>query len=179
MKPSNDYDNKHKLIYDIDEFTQTLRQQVKSHGISNICREISNITEKKLSSKVVSNKLNPEQDNHLLSLNEFILIMKILEQSSGHLSILAEFLKIFGLKFEEFKDNESYEISYKSILNAWIGWDKERSEVQDELKLALEDNKIGRSELSRIKKEMNDDIIAMTKLQAMLEQAYNEGRYIK
>ncbi len=172
---------KHADVLTTEDFQTNLKEHLKSRkgGLSTLSLELSEILNKKVSSKVLSNKLSESQEHHHLTLSEFILIMKTLEAKFDHLPILSELLQIFGLKLEKINSSNKQELSYRNVLNSLINWDKERSEVHEEIRMALEDGRIGSNELRNIRKEMNDDIIAMTKLEAMLAHACQSNSFIK
>ncbi|MCW8328951.1 hypothetical protein MD588_09030 [Photobacterium sp. SDRW27] len=160
-------------------FIRTLHLQTKEVGIEKVFNQVQELGGKKLSSRTFANKVNPSQDGHHLTIQEFMLTMKALQDEERHVYILEEMLKVFGLKCERFDSDDEYEVTYRNVLNAWMNWDKERGDVQHEIRDALVDGKVSANELEEIKKEMNQDISAMIKLRDMLEFACKEGKVLR
>ncbi|WP_428465652.1 phage regulatory CII family protein [Photobacterium minamisatsumaniensis] len=162
-----------------DGFTRALHLQMKDVGIENVFNQIIEIGGKKLSARTFSNKVNPSQENHHLTIQEFLLTLLVLQKNEKHVYVIEEMLKLFNLKCERFERESEHDITYRNVLNAWMNWDKERGDVQHEIRDALIDGKVSANELEDIKKEMNQDIAAMIKLRDMLEFACENRVVIK
>ncbi|UTV30577.1 phage regulatory CII family protein [Photobacterium atrarenae] len=160
-------------------FSRSLHLQSKEFGIEKLFNEVKVMSGKNISPRTFSNKINPAQAGHQLTLQEFMLTMKVLQQEERHVFILDEMLKLFGLQCERIETGELHEITYRNVLNAWMDWDKERGDVQQEIRAALSDGKVSANELEEIKKEMSQDIDAMIKLRDMLEFACENRINIK
>ncbi|KLV04343.1 MULTISPECIES: phage regulatory CII family protein [Photobacterium] len=165
--------------YRESSFYRAIHHQAKSVGIENIFHQIKDRSGKKLSARTFSNKLNPSQEAHQLTVQELMLMLEVLQEDEKHVYILEEMLRVFGMKCKRHNSEESYDITYRNVLHAWMDWDKERGDVQQEIRDALVDGKVSANELEEIKKEMDQDISAMTNLRDMLEFACSQNLTIK
>lgn len=163
------------------DFLETLHSQVKEVGINNIYSAINEQNKLNIKEKTFYNKLSLSHDSHNLTLVEFMMIMEALEADNNgrHIYVFEDMLELFGLKCDRYYADSDTDISYKSLLTAWMDWDRDHGQVAQVIGEALEDNKISQNEISTIKKEINESIESLIKLRAILIKASQSKTIVK
>ena len=116
------------------------------------------------------NKINAHRAEHKLNIEEFIYVLLVLQQENTHSVVLQDFLSLFGFRLEYISEiNEPCDFDHKSFMEAWMNFNKEHGDVQIALTAALSDYKITTNELNGIKKELAEQIEAMTTLRFALD----------
>jgi len=98
--------------------------------------------------KTFTNKCNPNNKEHILTLSEVLAIIKETKDAR----ILQSISKIFGVVC--IKKHENAPLSDMSILNAWATWDIENSDVSRAFLAAFNDNKLTTAEHDEICNQM-------------------------
>jgi len=163
------------------KFLTTLHSSSRDIGITNVYNEVLKINGTKVTSGTFSNKLTPTSEGHILTLMEFMSVMKVLEldDNGRHVSVFADMLEVFSLKCDKYYADPNINVTYQSISTALMRTSKEHGEVSSEIHAALKDNRIDTCEIAKIKKEINDEIDSLVKLRAMLIKASNTNERIK
>ena len=113
------------------------------------------------------NKLNPDHEGRMLDVELFINILLVLPKAEQR-RMLDSFLVIFGYQSKAKKPTEK-EASYEKLVQAWMDFDKEHGDVQEELRSALHDKKINKDELKKIEKELSAQITKMDDLRSVIQ----------
>ena len=146
----------------------------KSVGIEDIYKKVSSYykdkNDKDIKPSTFQNKINVHRSEHKLNIEEFIYVLVVLQQENIHSVVLQDFLSIFGFQLDYVAEiNETCDYDHKSFMEAWMSFNKEHGDVQVALTSALSDSKITTNELNGIKKELAEQIQAMTKLRFALD----------
>jgi len=162
-------------------FLTTLHSNSIEIGINNVYNEVFKRKGTKVTSGTFSNKLTPTSESHILTLREFMSVMKVLEldDNGRHVSVFADMLEVFSLKCDKYYADPNIDITYQTVSNALMKTNKEHGDVSNEILKALDDNKISPIEINIIKKEINDEIDALVKLRAILIKASDTNELIK
>jgi hypothetical protein len=159
---------------EIDRFLGALHTHCKSVGIEEIYKKVALYYKEKNGKDIkpgtFQNKINANRDEHKLNIEEFIYVLLVLQEEKSHAVVLQDFLSIFGFGFESLSQtSESSDFTHKSLMEAWMDFNKEHSDVQIALTAALSDYKITTHELNAIKKELAEQIESMTRLRMALD----------
>ncbi|NOJ15491.1 phage regulatory CII family protein [Vibrio splendidus] len=159
---------------EIDQFLGALHAHCKSVGIEEIFRKVSSYykekNDKAIKPSTFQNKINAHRGEHKLNIEEFIYVLLVLKQEDSHTVVLQDFLALFGFRLEYISEITEYcDFDHKSFMEAWMNFNKEHGDVQIALSSALSDYKITTNELNNIKKELAEQIEAMTKLRFALD----------
>jgi len=162
-------------------FLTTLHSNSIDMGIPKVYNEVLKINGTKVTSGTFSNKLTPTSEGHILTLMEFMSVMKVFESDDNgrHVSVFADMLEVFSLKCDRYYADPNINITYQAISAALMRTSKEHGDVSNEIHEALRDNRINPTEIKIIKKEINDEIDALVKLRAMLIKAGDTNELIK
>lgn len=164
-------DKKGKCV--LTSLNKSLHQQVKDVGIECIFNQVSSESGKKMSSKTFSNKVNPSQEKHHLTLQEFILILKHLEKEEKHHQVIEEMLNLFKLKAEKTNPSQMHDLTYKSLLNRLLLMEELNGGVHSKIRLALLHGKVSENALYEIKREISHYVSAINSIKEILESSYN------
>lgn len=111
------------------------------------------------SSKVLSNKLNPNCERHQLTLNESLRLQQV---TADYRILYAEARALNHVCLPV--DASDLGASDMELLNLWADCIKEEGETAGEIRQALDDGQITFDEFSRINREIFEDITARLKL---------------
>ncbi|KXJ52574.1 MAG: hypothetical protein AXW17_07800 [Colwellia sp. Phe_37] len=159
---------------EINKFLGALHTHCKSVGIEDIYQKVSlyykDKNNKDIKPSTFQNKINAHRAEHKLNIEEFIYVLLVLQQENTHSVVLQDFLSLFGFRLEYISEiNEPCDFDHKSFMEAWMNFNKEHGDVQIALTAALSDYKITTNELNGIKKELAEQIEAMTTLRFALD----------
>jgi len=99
----------------------------------------------------LNNKCDPAMEGHVLNIEDLWKMMAI----TGNIKVL---VMLAGEMRHVIMEIKSYpDVSDIELLNSWAEWQAERGETEQAISDALNNQKITKSELDRIKSEMFED----------------------
>ena len=119
---------------------------------------------------VLSNKVNPHNETHHLTVNESVTLQAITQ----NFSILHACANVLGFVCVPIPTEELQDTSDMELLTVWAEWQAEAGETAQEIRNALKDKKITQAELKKIKKEVFEDIAREMEMLQRLEAVAEE-----
>lgn len=116
-----------------------------------------------MSQKILSNKVNPDNEHHQLTVQELCRLMP----AADDYQVLMVMADMFGFKIEKKQCNNS-----GNIISALLSVESEHGDVSRTLGQALEDGTLTRSERTDILREINE---AIDSLHTLKDSVVNHG----
>lgn len=116
----------------------------------------------------LNNKVNPASDSHHLNVREAVAIMAT-RNAYPVLHAMAHVLGFVCVEVGEFDG-----LSDMELLSLYLEWHRETGETAAEIKKTLDDGKVTRAEVDKVKREVMQDISAIYEFIARLESLVEE-----